>query len=470
MKMQLVRFSENLDDVNDSQFIKARIRCFSDGLTSHGYCFDLDTVKSAEKTLLGKPILWAYDFWNDDCKGHEKSEVPCGFISDYANNANISYVYDKEYNKTFCEVDCYIWRVYAEKLDEILQRDNGVKDVSVEILILDEKANSVYRRTDVTNYCYTGITILGEAINPAVKGAKLEVTKFSENEYEKAKNEFIKEKLCNSEKVGESKIMNSEIKKDDNAEVIETVRVNVSKDTMTYDDNGKPVGSTYESHTKSETTSKQVDDTTNTSEMQTNACKTDKNVCKKEDNGCKSDKNVCKTEKEEDNTCKDKNECKKEDNGCQNKEKCENTEDKKEDNKGVSIEEEYKVKYNEMSAKFSELQKSYDDLNKEYETLKVECSDLRDYKSNVEKVERNKVLEKALSEVSAVFSADEMKEWREKAINCENVDAFKNELKASAYDRKVKCSETRTIRNAIPLYAEDNTSNGNVWDRMKNEI
>ena len=454
MKMQLIKFSEKIDDINDSQFIKARVRCFSDGLTAHGYYFNLDTVKSAEKTLLGKPILWAYDFWTDDCKGHEITEIPCGFISDYADNANISYVYDKEYDKTFCEVDCYIWRVYAEKLDEILQRDDGIKNVSVEILILGEEENSSHRRTDVTKYCYTGVTILGEAVNPAVKGAKLKITKFSENEYEKAKNEFIKKKLCNSEKAGENKVMDNEIKKDDNAEVIETVSVNVYKDTIAYDDNGEYIGSTYESHSKSETTKNHIDDE-EISEKQVNSCeKEDKNEDKKDNKtDDKSDKKV--EDKEDDITDEGKTDDKKVNNSC---------EDKDTDN------EDYKVKYDEMSVKFSELQENYNTLNTEYEALKVECSDLKDYKSNIEKVERNKVLEKALSEVSVVFSADEMKEWREKALNCENVDAFKNELKASAYDRKVKCSKEKSIRNPIPLYNEDNKFEGNVWERMRNEI
>ena len=430
--MILVKFSEDLENVNDSQFIKARVRCFSDKLTSHGYYFDLDSVKDASKTLLGKPILWAYDFWTDDCKGHEDYEIPCGFIPDTLENANIEYVYDEEYDKTFVEVDCYIWRVYAEKLEEILLRTNGVKDVSVELWILEEEANENQNRIDVSKYCYTGVTILGESINPAVKGAKIEVIKFSENDYEKAKEEFIKHTLCNSkeegEKMEENKVVeNSEVQELDNAMVRETVRVSVTKDTETYDDRGCYVGNTCESHIKSETTYTQVDE----SEVVSNS----ENV-----NTPNSD--TVTTEINSEIT---------------------------EENCSENIEEDYKVKFEEMSNRYDDLQQEYDNLKNSYKALELKCSELSDYKTNKETAEMKVAIECAISEVSDVLTPTEITEWREKSIDCENLDAFRNELKAFAYDKKVKCADTKTtIRNPIPM--NTNIEDKNVWNRLRNEF
>ncbi|MDE6149540.1 MAG: hypothetical protein K2F81_05530 [Ruminococcus sp.] len=424
--MILVKFSETLDDVNDSQFIKARVRCFSDGLTSHDYYFELDNVKNASETLLGKPILWAYDFWVDDCKGHEKHEIPCGFIPNNIDDANIEYVYVEKYKKTFVEVNCYIWRVYAEKLEEILKRTDGIKDVSVELWLIKQKENSVKRRTDVLEYCYTGVTILGEDINPAVKGAKIEVVKFSENDYEKAKEDFIKNTLYNSEKVDENmdeikQDNNSEVQELDNAKVYDTVRVSVSKDTDVYDDNGNYIGNTYENHSKSKTTITEVDD-----ETLNNA--------------------------EEDND---------------SKEEC--SEETSKIEKNCFENQEYKLKFEELSTKYTILQNSYNELKENCDILTAKCSELSEYKTNKENTEMKLAIECALSDVSDILSASEIAEWREKSIKCENIDAFKNELKAFAFDKGLNCSSTKsTIRKPIPVNVV--TDSANVWNRLKNEF
>ena len=146
----LLTFSkdENLTKVNDAQFMQARLRCFADGRTSHGWKFTLESVQKAAFTLLGKPILWAYNFWQDDANGHDEDEIPCGFIPNDENLADIQFVYDEEYNKTFVEVNCYIWKVYAEKLVEIFERTDGVKDVSSELWLINQDKDDEQLVTD----------------------------------------------------------------------------------------------------------------------------------------------------------------------------------------------------------------------------------------------------------------------------------------------------------------------------------
>ena len=163
-------------EVNDDQFLLARVTAFGSGKTKHQYTFTDNVIKDAEFSILGKPVLYCYDWLYDDASGHEEEEVPAGFVP--LENANITY--EQTDKGLMMTVDCYIWKMYSGKLCEILQRENGVKDVSVELLILDSVDHDETKTTEVLKFIYTGITILGEHVNPAKPGSHLEVVKFSE--------------------------------------------------------------------------------------------------------------------------------------------------------------------------------------------------------------------------------------------------------------------------------------------------
>jgi hypothetical protein len=256
---------QSLDDVNDSQFAKARLKCFASGKTAHKYSFTEEVLKDEELTILYKPLLWNYDVFTDDAKGHEKSEIPCGFVP--KADANISYEKADD-GRLFLCVDVWIWKLYCGKLMEIFQRTDGHKHVSVELWILDSIEHPEEDYTEVTKFCYTGITILGESVNPAVKDADIQIVKFSE-----AKQEF--EDLLNSidgnqEDNGNKEVtMAKEVIENsaettpevvENAEKIVRTSVSVSQDTDTYTDEGQYVGNEYESHYKSTTTIEHVPD------------------------------------------------------------------------------------------------------------------------------------------------------------------------------------------------------------------
>ena len=429
---KLLTFAEsndNLQSINDSQFVLARVRCFAEGETSHGWKFSLDTVKKASFSLCGKPILWSYSKWTDDAQGHESDEIACGFIPKSEELADIQYVYDEEYDKTFVEVNCYIWRVYADKIVEILARTDGVKDVSSELWIIGQDETDEY---NVTDYVYTGVTILGEAINPAVKGADIRVVKFSD-EYKQAEAEFVK--TLNSED-GDMTMDNEKIQELDNATEVTTTTVRVSEYTTKYDDDGNYVGSRDESHSVSETT---VEEVPETEVFEDNAPDT--------------------VEVENADTCDevDNAECDKEDNS-------ECIEDKN------SETPDYEALYNAMQEQVTNLTAELDELKASYSAMEVKCADLEEYKANKETEELTKAVNCAISEVADCFSADEIEEWKAKAVNCSNIDAFKNELKACAFDKQK--STKPSIRNPIPMgfaNKEDN-ANESLWQRVAKAV
>lgn len=516
-------------EVNDDQFLLARVTAFGSGKTKHQYTFTDDVIKDAEFSILGKPVLYYYDWLYDDASGHEEEEVPAGFVP--LENANITY--EQTDKGLMMTVDCYIWKMYSGKLCEILQRENGIKDVSVELLILDSIDHDETKTTEVLKFVYTGITILGEHVNPAKPGSHLEVVKFSELEssYNDAKQSFEK-KLYNSLNQGSQasgsffntknktevameleKNVNSEAQLVENAEKVTTTTQKVGVESYVYDDNGNFVGRQSESHKKETTEVQSVDesvvanadcqnekcaeDTPETCEnacKSQNACKTE-NACGTQDNACKSqnacgtEDNACKSENSEDVSCAEQTDCacKTQDNACKSENACKTdnacgTQDnacKSENACGTqdnACKTQNACKQNnstderlvELRAKFSALENEVSTLRKEKETLELKCSELEAYKSNKENELKKQAVECALSKVSNVLSADQIDEWREKSVGFAKVDDFTNQLKAFAFDIQSKNGtiENESIRNSLPKQTFQESDD--VWERIAN--
>ena len=111
-----------------------------------------------------------------------------------------------------------------------------------------------------------------------------------------------------------------------------------------------------------------------------------------------------------------------------------------------------------------------DELKASYSAMEVKCADLEEYKANKETEEMTKAVNCAISEVADCFSADEIEEWKAKAVNCSNIDAFKNELKACAFDRQK--STKPSIRNPIPMEFANKEDNANesLWQRVAKAV
>lgn len=457
-----IELIDDAKDVNDSQFCKARLTCFGSGTTSHGYNFSEEVIKDAEFSILGKAILFKYNIFTDDCEGHEEDEIPAGFVP--LENANITYTQTD--NGLMMTVDCYIWKLYSGKLCDILARTDGIKDVSVEMLLIETKENEDGKTTDVLKFVYTATTILGEKINPAKQGSNIEVVHFSEqkSEYMQAKEQFEK-KLYNSSLVNQESLSQSDsdgsflycnkeqdkevtMEKEvvnnsaentpevlENAEQVKTTNVSVSEYTDTYDDNGNFVSSESEYHDKSVTTVEQIPDTTeDTTNTEVNNADTEQvdNSCVKENN----------TEEEV----------------------VENSADKDTEEVDMS------VKCSELELKCSQLESELTTLKNSFSTLELKCSTLEEYKNNKENELKLQSVECALNDVVDILSAEQVSQWRERSLQCSNVDQFKNELKAFAFDLQKQngTKQVETLRNSIPLV--ETVEPTNVWDRLAKQL
>jgi hypothetical protein len=103
-------------------------------------------------------------------------ERPIGVVPETNN-----YEYVEKDGKKYVKVIGYLWKDYMNDGYEILQ-ENPNKSVSMEIVVdaYEVKKDGI---VDIKAYRYTGITVLGDNVNPAMQGANLQVIgQFSDNQ------------------------------------------------------------------------------------------------------------------------------------------------------------------------------------------------------------------------------------------------------------------------------------------------
>lgn len=441
--------------LDEMQFAKARIKGFASGMTKHRYLFSEDSLKTGSETFAKKPILWKYNIFRDDANEHDSDEVPCGFIPE---NPHIEFKYEDD-GRLFVYFDAYIWKLYCGNLIEIFKRTDAKKDVSVELLSLDDTDHPDENYTEVHKFCITGVTILGEHVSPAVDSASIELIKFSEiqNSFDVAKDKFektylIKELDCSSNtsdsffntKNPENKEehMVTEIKnsvdptpeKIDNAEQVVRTSTKIVVDKDKYDDNGMFIGNEYEEHKKDTTVVEEIPDSNSTV---TNASTEPSTSIDNSAGATTTD------EKEVTNAC--------------------TTQDN-------SVSEAEKVKCAELEVKCAELETQLSKLQGDYSALSVKCAELETYKTNKESEALKQSIECALHDVSNILSASQIDEWREKSVTCSNIADFTNQLKAFAFDIQQKngVSVEPSLRNSIPT--EQQFDSDDVWARLEHKF
>lgn len=124
-----------------------------------------------------------WEFYGHNC--HEENgelvydEVPIGIIPE---SCNAQLIYDKDKNKTYCEVDGYIFEEYS-RASEILKRE-GECSVSVELSIRELSYEAKQRYLNIEDFWFSGVTILGknecgDEIKPGMTGSNIKLADFS---------------------------------------------------------------------------------------------------------------------------------------------------------------------------------------------------------------------------------------------------------------------------------------------------
>ena len=177
----------------DSNLMKVKITVMHDGINYNGSKFTLQDMKRAEESVKNIPILGYVlrdtDGNLDDFDGHNMEtrikdsdkgfeietyylEKPIGVVPESCNPR-----YEEIDGLNHLIVDGYIWKSYSNGSYKLIE-NSSFKGISMEIEVLDGNWNELENVYDITDYRYTGITVLGDMVEPAM-GDTCKIQKYS---------------------------------------------------------------------------------------------------------------------------------------------------------------------------------------------------------------------------------------------------------------------------------------------------
>ena len=189
-----INFEES--DKNKDGLLPVHLQACHTNLNVNNSNIEEPVMTSALPSFSNRPILGyihkvvtnenpdgQWEFYGHNC--HEENgelvydEVPIGIIPE---SCNAQLVYDKEKNKTYCEVDGYIFEEYS-RAAEILQRE-GECAVSVELSIRELSYDGKLKCLNIEDFWFSGVTILGkneygDIIKPGMTGSNIKLADFS---------------------------------------------------------------------------------------------------------------------------------------------------------------------------------------------------------------------------------------------------------------------------------------------------
>lgn len=202
-----VRFEES--DKNKDGLCPVHLQACHTNLNINNSNIDEAVMESALPSFSNRPILgyihkvvtdenpegqwefYSHNFHEDENGEIIYDEAPIGIIPE---SCNAQLVYDEEKDKTYCEVDGYIFDEYS-KASEILKRE-GECAVSVELSIRELSYDARQKFLNIEDFFFSGVTILGktpqnELVKPGMTGSNIKLADFS------AKNNSLFEKYEN---------------------------------------------------------------------------------------------------------------------------------------------------------------------------------------------------------------------------------------------------------------------------------
>lgn len=187
-----VKATLTFDKKPDGGLLPVHLQSCHTGLNANGYNISETAMGSAMPSFTNRPILafiyedsegnpqfHAHDAHKDEDGNVVRDEIAVGIIPE-SNNATLNY--DSEKNKTYLEVDGYIFENIT-KAAEILKRD-GECACSVELDIDELHYDSAKKFLDITAFSFIGVTILGveedgTPVQPGMEGANITLADFS---------------------------------------------------------------------------------------------------------------------------------------------------------------------------------------------------------------------------------------------------------------------------------------------------
>ena len=162
---------------DDIDFARVKIYAFADKNNSHKNPISTEVLKRDANTILGKFIVAKFDNIIKDTKGHMTDEVIVGYIDPRETVEFEEKVVDGV-TKTFLVINGLLSKIYATDVVEMFRAYNN-RTVSCEFSCIEDDENS-FGDKEILSYWMHGITILGLAYRPSIKGTEIKVMKFAE--------------------------------------------------------------------------------------------------------------------------------------------------------------------------------------------------------------------------------------------------------------------------------------------------
>lgn len=201
------------DKFTDERFMRVRIAVMHSGENLNKSDFSTDVIRKAKDTFGDIPVLANIISYTDengethlDYGGHDAHIEEDAFNADQyrliydekvvghvPSNNHFEIIHDDESGNDYVYVDAYLYREYGNYCCDILEARGGMTDVSAEIYT-DEVAFDAQRQVLVVNkMTMSGVTLLGENVNPAMKGAHAEMFSISEDNLHEQMIQIMKE-------------------------------------------------------------------------------------------------------------------------------------------------------------------------------------------------------------------------------------------------------------------------------------
>lgn len=186
----------DIDVIRDSteedgsiDFALARLKfmgtSINDDENSQGYLLDEDTLKRYANTALGKLITGRINPYSKDLMSHEEIPLIFGYIP-----PNSQITFEKNGDRWFAICEAVISKIYCKDVVDAFKYDND-RCVSIEASIESNPNNPKV----IDSFSIHSITILSKIISGAVKGANMEIIKFSSDKASEYYNQHSEEPL-----------------------------------------------------------------------------------------------------------------------------------------------------------------------------------------------------------------------------------------------------------------------------------
>ena len=175
---EILKFSieeSELLEEDESQFATLVMDVCTIGENSHKLSIDQGALERAKDSLVGKPILAKYNRFTNDATTHTPNPSDQSILGYVANKEDVS-IEDRN-GKPWIVARGRIWKIYAREMMNVLRNR---KEVGISMECLAHVEEDMFGKKRIVDFAFTGVTILGRNVTPAIAGANLKMLTFAQ--------------------------------------------------------------------------------------------------------------------------------------------------------------------------------------------------------------------------------------------------------------------------------------------------